>query len=66
MTSLFDDYLTSQPGKPREADVLYITDLTKPCLRQAYLDIARAPAMPERIEAPSVSGGAERRRRPVD
>ena len=39
MTSLFDDYLTSQPDKPREVGVFWVTDLVKPCLRQAYLDV---------------------------
>ena len=37
MTSLFDNYLLSQPNKPREAGIFWVTDLVKPCLRQAYL-----------------------------
>ena len=37
--SIVDDYLMAQPNKPREKNVYYVTDLTKGCLRQAYLDI---------------------------
>ena len=37
--SIVDSYLSAQPGKPRLPGVYYVTDLTKGCLRQAYLDI---------------------------
>jgi CRISPR/Cas system-associated exonuclease Cas4 (RecB family) len=37
--SIVDQYLVSQPGKSRLPGVYYVTDLTKPCLRQAYLDV---------------------------
>lgn len=37
--SLVDDYLGSRPGKTRPKRTLYVTDLTKPCLRAAMLDI---------------------------
>ena len=37
--SIVDQYLGAQPGKPRLPGVYYVTDLTKSCMRQAYLDI---------------------------
>ena len=37
--SIVDQYLSSQPGKKREKGVYYVTDLTKMCQKQAYLDI---------------------------
>jgi CRISPR/Cas system-associated exonuclease Cas4 (RecB family) len=46
LTSLFDDYLLSRPGKLREPGVYYVTDLTKGCLRQAYLDIVEPREQP--------------------
>jgi len=39
MTSLFDEYLLTQPDKPREVGIFWVTDLVKTCLRQSYLDI---------------------------
>lgn len=36
---MVDRYLSNQPGKKREPGVYYTTDVVKPCLRQAYLDI---------------------------
>lgn len=40
--SIVDEYLTSRPNKDRGNGTIYVTDLVKPCLRQAYLDI-KAP-----------------------
>jgi len=37
--SLVNDYLESRPGKTRPKRTLYVTDLTKACLRSAMLDI---------------------------
>lgn len=37
--SLVDTYLSSRPGKTRPKGVLYATDLTKSCIRNAYLSI---------------------------
>ena len=37
--SVFDSYLLGQPNKKREPNVVYVTDLTKGCMLQAYLDI---------------------------
>jgi len=37
--SIVDQYLNSQPGKLRGKNILYTTDISKPCLRQAYYDI---------------------------
>ncbi len=37
--SLVDDYLSNLPRKERPEGILYVTDLTKPCQRSAYLDI---------------------------
>jgi hypothetical protein len=39
MNSIIDDSLRRRPSKPRPNDVLYVTDLTKPCQRKAYMDI---------------------------
>ena len=37
--SIVDEYLVSRPSKDRANGTIYVTDLVKPCLRQAYLDI---------------------------
>lgn len=37
--SIIDEYLVSRPSKDRANGIIYVTDLVKPCLRQAYLDI---------------------------
>jgi len=37
--SLVNDYLESRPSKTRPKKTLYVTDLTKSCLRAAMLDI---------------------------
>jgi len=44
--SLVDDYLESRPSKKRAKNMLYVTDLTKPCLRASMLDILHPKPYP--------------------
>jgi len=44
--SLVDDYLESRPHKKRAKNTLYVTDLTKPCLRASMLDILHPKKYP--------------------
>ena len=48
--SIVDEYLGSRPGKDRPNGTIYVTDLVKPCLRQAYLDIVE----PKQYDASSL------------
>ena len=50
--SLIDEYLAEKEanGKIRENNVLFVTDLTKECLRNAYYDITiDTPATPKQL-----------------
>jgi len=38
-TNLLDQHILTKFGKARVSGILYVTDITKPCLRCAYLDI---------------------------
>lgn len=44
--SLVDKYLESRPGKKRPRGVLYVTDLTKPCIRNAFFSITNPQPYP--------------------
>jgi hypothetical protein len=46
VTSIIDETLRKRRSKIRPNDVLYVTDLTKSCLRKAYLDIKNPQKYP--------------------